>query len=135
MKLSIEEIEPILSQKLAPETVTEITRELQAVAEELKQEKQDNKEPKAKNQFCIISLNGETAYVLQMPEAEDQATLLQKISTAARDFNETKKGKKQPVLSMSDAIESLKRKFTKSNGFHIKTKEPIFIIKSDNKLV
>ena len=137
MKLEILEIEQILHQSLndAPK-VQEIIKKLQVVAEELKAEKAETKVPKAKNQFVIVCFSpaNESGLILQISEGEDTGTVLTKLSNAARSYNQSKRGTKNPITNIANAA-SLKRKWLKEQNISVKTKIPVRILNSDNSLV
>ena len=148
MKLSIEEIEGVLlEKKLEPKIVQDIVKTLHAVVEENKHLNaiDPDKAPKGKNQFLIVVSDPEgklqnsgvdlVGYVAQMKKDDDASTLLHRISEAAREFNESKKGQKNPITTLCEGIAFLKRKFLKAQDVLIKTQEPVRIITTDNKLV
>ena len=71
---------------------------------------------------------------IQIEEGEDPATIIDKISTAAAQFNNTKKGKKAPLDSIGEAIE-VGGKFFKENSVWSKTKVPVRVIATNNQLI
>ena len=98
-------------------------------------------EPKPKQQFVILvsDTNGIinkdlVGWVLQIPENDDVATVLDSIKNGAYNFNASKKGQKYPVSSIGQAIANVPNKFFKTNNLKIKTKEPIQIITTNNVL-
>ena len=98
-------------------------------------------EPKPKQQFVILvsDTNGIinkdlVGWVLQIPENDDVATVLDSIKSGAYNFNASKKGQKYPVSSIGQAIANVPNKFFKTNNLKIKTKEPIQIITTNNVL-
>ena len=98
-------------------------------------------EPKPKQQFVILvsDTNGIinkdlVGWVLQIPENDDVATVLDSIKSGAYNFNASKKGQKYPVSSIGQAIANVPNKFFKTNNLKIKTKEPVQIITTNNVL-
>lgn len=136
MKVSIEEVIDTLRQlKVPAETIIKVETELEAKEAELKAEKEASSEPKAKNQFVVVALDPQgniqgdiTALVVQMAEHEDAGTVLDRLHKAVYDSNRAKK-RGQPVTNLGD-IGSVKRKFTKEHGVHVKTKEPVRVVVS-----
>ena len=98
-------------------------------------------EPKPKQQFVMlvsdttgIITKDLVGWVLQIPEDNDVATVIDSIKTGAYNFNASKKGQKYPVSSIGQAITNVPNKFFKTNNLKIKTKEPIQIITTNNVL-
>lgn len=98
-------------------------------------------EPKKKNQFVVVvSDPNETitqalaGWVLQIPEDEDAQAVVENIKKAAYNFNASKKGQKHPVSSIGQAIGDVSSKFFRPYYVKIKTKEPVQVIVTDNKL-
>lgn len=147
MKLTLEEIQEVLSKKVKDTNIIDaILKDLEKVVEDKKEELEDIKIPKRKTEFAIVMLDetgkilsGEmTGYIVKYKEGDDSGAILGKLSTASRAFNDTKKGKKAPLTAMSDVFAFLKPKFLKQTGagkLVIQTKEPVRIIISNNKLV
>ena len=148
MKYSLEEVLEVLAAQVKnTDTVDAVAKELEKLAEEKKEEKEESKLPKARNQFAIVLMDetGElkdkvsTGYVVTYKDGQDNGAILAKLSEACRAQNESKRGKKNPITSISDAFAALKRKFVKQVdaglGLNVKTKEPVRAILSNNKLV
>ncbi|NBQ47976.1 MAG: hypothetical protein EBU33_05925 [Sphingobacteriia bacterium] len=144
MKLSLEEIQGALAEAKVPtEQQTMVIDHLQEVIKELEAEKIATKLPSQKNEFGVIIfdkngvLKGQdfVAAVYTIPQGEDHDNVLRKISEAARDQNEAAKRKKHTIESMGEACESVKRKFIKQKNVNIKSKAPVRVLVSDNKLV
>jgi REP element-mobilizing transposase RayT len=118
-----------------------------AVVEDLKKlldELQEQKDLKSKNtkQFVVLisDPNGEitsdhVAWVLQIPEDESPATVIERLNKSAATFNLSKKGRKFPVSTIGETIEGVTRKIlVEENELWVKTKEPVLVVKTDNKL-
>lgn len=139
-KLSIEEIQNILVQnKIEAPKIKCIITDLEKVAAELKEERENNKLPKSKWEHLVIlnDLNNVlpenikeqiSAYVVQQQDGEDSVTILSKISDAAQNQNQTSKRRKTLLTNLSDAFLRLKTKFLKEKNLKIKTKEPVQIL-------
>ena len=98
-------------------------------------------EPKPKQQFVIlvsdttgIITKDLVGWVLQIPENDDVATVLDSIKSGAYNFNASKKGQKYPVSSIGQAIANVPNKFFKTNNLKIKTKEPVYVLTTNNVL-
>jgi len=98
-------------------------------------------EPKPKQQYVMLVSDTNkiitkdlVGWVLQIPEDDDVATVIDSIKTGAYNFNASKKGQKYPVSSIGQAIANVPNKFFKTNNLKIKTKEPIQIITTNNVL-
>jgi hypothetical protein len=98
-------------------------------------------EPKPKQQFVILVSDPNkqiksdlVGWVLQIPEDDDVATVIDSIKKSSYNFNASKKGNKYPVTSIGQAIANVPNKFFKTNELKIKTKEPIQILTTDNIL-
>lgn len=140
-KISIEDVEQtLLSQKIEPAKVSSIIKELNEVIEETKSEKVTL--PKTKNEFLIIlsDPNGElkdkelTGWVITQRQGDDAATALDKIRTAAKSTDEAKKRKKSIMTTFGEAMQNIKRKFIKDTGIMIKSKNPVRVLITGNKL-
>ncbi|MDR2341366.1 MAG: hypothetical protein LBD72_03515 [Puniceicoccales bacterium] len=98
--------------------------------------------PPVKKQFVILisdpsgKFTGElfTGWVLQIPEDQSPLEVPAKLIRAAYDFNQSKKGVRDPVQSITDVCEVVQAKFLKPQGVWVKTKEPILVIRTDNKI-
>lgn len=142
-KLSLDEIQSVLSSTLTPQDAKTVLVKLEQVVKELEEEKDENKLPKQKNQYSIIVFdqNGQipkeaelVGAVVQLPLSEDVGTLLGKISDAAKEQSEQSK-KKAAIGNLAEACEVLKGKYQKSLNFKIKTKELVRVLISDSKFV
>ena len=101
----------------------------------------EESEPKPKQQYVMLVSDTNkiitkdlVGWVLQIPEDDDVATVIDSIKNGAYNFNASKKGQKYPVSSIGQAIANVPNKFFKTNNLKIKTKEPIQIITTNNVL-
>ena len=122
------------TQKIA-QIIQEINTELDAQSDEEK--------PKPiKKQFVMIVSDPEgiiggkdlTGWVVQIPEDDNPATARDKLFKAAYDFNATPKGSKFPVETVGEACEIVPPKVSKEQNIWIKTKCPVLIVTTDNKI-
>jgi hypothetical protein len=98
--------------------------------------------PPVKKQFVILisDPNGRftdelfTGWVLQVPEDQSPLEVPAKLIRAAYDFNQSKKGARDPAQTITDVCEVVPVKFLKPQQVWVKTKEPILVIRTDNKI-
>ncbi|MDR2844475.1 MAG: hypothetical protein LBV28_00070 [Puniceicoccales bacterium] len=122
-------------------TIARIIEELQKEEAALKEE-EDEKEPAIKKQFVAILSDPEgefegkefTGWVVQIPEDESVYTATEKLIQSAYEFNTTKKGRRMPVETIGDACEHIPPKILKEQKVWVKTKEAIFILRTDNQV-
>lgn len=140
-KIKIEEVVEIIHRnKVAPEVANVIIDELNALASE----KDDNPKPDvpaSKKQFVIMvsdpsgrTPEGLTGWVLQIPESAAPHTAVERTNKAAHAFNRSKKGRLLPVKTVGEAFEAIPRKFFKTEDVHTKTKVPVTVLVTNNKL-
>jgi hypothetical protein len=143
MKIDIETVYQVLGEcKVPKEQADKVINNLQAVAEEEKQEKESLKTPKAKWEFGVVlydannELDGKefTASIYQIKDGEDHNLVLPKLCEAAKIQNEMAKRKKHLLDTIGNIFSSLKSKFAKEKGVRIKTKEPVRVLVSNNKI-
>lgn len=138
-KVGLEIVKQVLTRsKLDDRKASEILEELQRmVAAET-----EEKAPRVKKEHVVVvsDPNGVikgvdiTGWVLQIPEGESPALVLEKVFRAAYDFNNTPKGRRLPVGTVGEAFESVAAKFFKEQGLWVKTKEPVLVVRTDNRI-
>lgn len=135
----IDEIIDLLSN--ATVAVDEAAKAEEAVDSSEETGNDEEGEPKPKQQFVMLVSDTTgiikkdlVGWVLQIPEDDDVATVIDSIKTGAYNFNASKKGQKYPVSSIGQAIANVPNKFFKTNNLKIKTKEPVQIIVTNNVL-
>ena len=105
-------------------------------------EADDEKEPPVKKQFVVIVSDPHgkftdmdyTGWVVQIPEDENPATALESLHKGVYDFNISPKGRRLPIKTVAEACEFGSAKIYKEHKIWIKTKEPVLIVRSDNKI-
>lgn len=139
MKVSKETVSTVLASKLGdPSKVTEIMRAIESEEELNKPEKA----PTVKKQFVVVVSDPEgkvpnnelTAWIVQIDEDSSPAVALDRVHESAYDFNSSPKGMKMPVTTIGDAMETLTSKFTKEKNLWIKTKTPVLVQTTNNKI-
>lgn len=101
-----------------------------------------DKPPAVKKQFVILISDPEgklpkddfVGWVLQIPEDESVATTQDRINRSVYDFNTTKKGQLMPVKTVGEALENVPAKFFKEADVWVKTKTPVFMLKTRNEI-
>lgn len=108
---------------------------------DLSEDKPD-KMPKVKKQWALLvsdpnnTISGDyMGWPLQMDETENISDLTDKIILAAGEFNRSKKGSKNPVNTIGEALMYVPSKFFKEQKIYNKSKEPVYITLTNNKLV
>ena len=135
LKLTLQRNEPD-ARKVAA-IMSDIEQELKAEEEE-----KENRPPPLKKQFSILisDPNGElegkdlVGWIVQIPEDDSISSAPQKIIQAAYEFNTTPKGRSMPVESIGEACEAVPAKIFKEQGVFIKTKVPVLVVATDNKI-
>lgn len=98
--------------------------------------------PALKKQFVILVSDPEgimprrdlVGWVLQIPDSESPATTLDRVFRSSYDYNTTKKGRLLPVKTVGEAIENVPAKFLKESDVWVKTKTPVLVLRTDNKI-
>lgn len=104
----------------------------------------EEKTPAVKKQFVVIvsDPHGEiaalgkdfTGWVVQIPEDDNPAVALERLHNGAYDFNRTPKGRRLPLKTVAEACEFGSAKIFKEHKVWVKTKEPVPVVLSDNKI-
>jgi hypothetical protein len=153
MEISTETIKNVLFENLAPAVAEEILQKLEeAIHDDARKETQNEsnhheetgdtkeKEPKIDKKWVLIiteeSLNEKepVGYAVEMRTEDPVQTLAQKLQATAREFNSTKKGRKNPVHSLGDLFETVGPKFFKTDNVWKKTKATADVVILSNKL-
>ena len=139
-KIPIEEVEAKLLEKhFDPINVAVIIRELEKVAEEIKEDNANSAGPKQKWEFVII-LNDKEGYlkdkeiagwVVQQESEADANSILGNLKDCAKAQNEVTKKKKNIISTLVELFEGLKPKFAKEKKLRVKTKELTRVLITD----
>ncbi|MBC2600934.1 hypothetical protein [Puniceicoccus vermicola] len=120
-------------------------RQVSQIIEDINKELEKEEEPKAppvKKEFSIMVSDPEgklqgidlTGWVVQIPEGESPQLAKDKIIRAAYEFNTTPKGRRFPVETIGEACETVTARHFKEQGIWVKTKEPVLLVRTDNKI-
>lgn len=122
----------------------DIARIIEDIEKESKLSKNDDeKEPAVKKQYAFIlsdpqgKFKGDTDYVgwvVQIPEDDNVTSALEKLHLGAYDFNRSAKGRRYTVKTIAEACEFGSAKLFKEQKIWIKTKNPVLVLRTDNKL-
>jgi len=70
-----------------------------------------------------------TGWVVKAPEEFGYHDLVQRVCQAGCDFNSTRRGRKNPVQTLAEALEAVPRTISKRTyGVAVVTKEPVYCI-------
>lgn len=99
--------------------------------------------PAVKKQFSIVVSDPAgvlpekielVGYVLQIPEDASVTTTCDRVHKAAYEFNTTKKGRMMPAKTFAYAMENIPAKHFKEQQVWVKTKTPVFVLRTDNEI-
>ena len=142
-KVSVELVHDVLtSNDLDKKIIEKVLREIERQAEAEAEAEKANREPPVKKQFVVVlsdprgTLPDEdyVGWVAQIPEDDSPGVAVERIIRAAYEYNISKKGRKYPVKSIGEACEAVSARILKEQGIAIKTKTPVTILRTDNKL-
>lgn len=124
--MTIDETVAILTESarengLKPEVVAAIVADLKRAAGEEKEERKRTAGKKAKHQFVVLAIKPESGqaedtlgFVLQIEEGASPAVVTDRIQAAANAFNGSKRGRKVPVKTIGQCLESVPAKWYKT---------------------
>ena len=98
--------------------------------------------PPVKKQFVILASDPDgrlpkgdfAGWVLQIPESESPATVLDRILRGAYDYNASKKGRLYPAKTVGEAVENVPAKFFREADLWVRTKSPVQVLRTDNEI-
>lgn len=136
MKVEIGIVEAALKKHdIEPPIVAEILSDLKSETEETE------KAPPIKKQYVIVISDpqnrvpeGLVGWAVQIEEGKHVSKALETLYDCAALYNNTPKGHRLPVDSVGLAMEVLPPKITKEAGLWIKTREPVYVVTTDNVL-
>jgi phosphatidylethanolamine-binding protein (PEBP) family uncharacterized protein len=139
-KIDVNQVAEILKRnELEPALLRQIVEEMNMLVQP---EVDEEKPPAVKKQFAVIvsDPNGDlpkhdfVGWVVQIPENESVASSLERVHRAVYEFNTTKKGRLMPAKTVGEAMEHVSAKHFKEANIWVKTKVPVLLVKSDNKI-
>ena len=142
-KVDVDVVATILNDSsVDPKVVDQIMRKIQKELKLQEEMAEATREPRVKNQYIVllsdphdqVKIEDLVGWVVQIPEMESPATVPDRIIRSAREFNTSRKGRKFPAKSIGEACEVVGPKFLKAERLSIKTKLPVTVIKTDNRI-
>jgi hypothetical protein len=139
-KIEVNQVAEILKRSdIEPSTLRQIIEELNLIAQP---EVDEEKPPAVKKQHCIVISDPKgtlpdaeyTGWIVQIPEDASVMSTLERLHKAAYEFNTTKKGRLLPAKTIADAVENVPAKHFKEQQIWIKTKEPVFMLRTNNEI-
>lgn len=121
--------------RLVSQIIEDINTEVAAEVEE-------EKPPPVKKQFVIMvsdpknELEGKefVGWVLQIPEDDSPFVTEERLIRSAYEFNLTPKGRRIPLKTISEVCEHVSGRISKEQKVWIKTKEPVYVLRTSNKV-
>ena len=143
-KVSLEIVAEVLSSNdIEADVVVRMLKDMERQAQIEADEAKELRDPPVKKQFVMVLSDprsvipqGEdlVGWVAQIPELDNPGTTVERIKRCAYEFNLSKKGSKRPAKSIGEACEVVSAKIQKEQGVFIKTKTPVTVMITDNKL-
>jgi hypothetical protein len=102
----------------------------------------DDKPPPVKKQYVLLvsdprgHLAGKdfTGWVVQIPEEAGVVSTEDRLIKAAQDFNTSPRGRRLPAKTIAEVCEHVPARFLKEQQAWIRTKEPVYVVATANKL-
>ena len=137
MKYDKDVVEQVLCDYLDMGERIKALSEIEIQSMENKPEREKN--PKKQSVVIAVTDNPEFEEVplfwVQIEEGDDHNTIIDRITHATAEHNNTPKGEKFPIDTLGGALQETKRKFITEKKVWVKTKEPDIIVRVDtNKL-
>lgn len=119
-----------------------VSRIMDDIEIEIKNQVDEDRPPPVKKQWCILisdpqdSLRGKdyTGWIVQIPEDDSPATTQERLVNAAYEYNASPKGRRIPVQTIGETCEVVPARFFKEQGAWVKTKVPVLMLTTDNKI-
>lgn len=142
-KISLDTLNEVLQEEgVEPAKQAKIIEHLKEIIKAEKEEKESEKLPRQKSQLGVILIdenqeiktNNIAALIYEIPESSDHDSVMDNLKKAVIEFNNTKKGLKFPVKSVTDAFLTIKPKILKGHFLKKKTKEIVRCLISRNTI-
>ncbi|MCH6258044.1 hypothetical protein MLD52_15900 [Puniceicoccaceae bacterium K14] len=133
----------LINNQFEPDVISKLIKEIESQQQVVAEEEKATREAPVKKQWVVIVSDPRgtlpededyVGFVAQIPESEDIATTTERLNRAAFEFNISKKGRKNPVKTVAEACQAVGQKFLKEQEIAIKTKLPVTVLRTDNKL-
>ena len=131
-----------LQKNLETPLVRRIMEEINLQAAQKDEKEGGEKEPPVKKQFAILISDPEgkfrgqdyVGWVLQIPEDESPVTIMDRVGRSVDAFNNTKKGRLNPVKTTGEAFECIAGKIFTESMLWVKTKIPVLVVTNDGTI-
>ncbi len=142
-KVDLELVKMILQRnEIDTRKVYEILEDINTEVEARAEEKEKEKLPPVKKQFVFLvsdpqgELEGKdlVGWVVQIPEEESPHTAEERLHKAAYEYNITPKGQRLPLETVGETCENVSARLFKDQQIWVKTKEPILVVPTSNKI-
>jgi hypothetical protein len=140
-KIDVNKVAEILkSNEVEPKLLRQIVEEMNVLTQA---EANEESPPAIKKQWAILisDPNGDlpkgidfTGWVMQIPEDDSVATTKDRIFKGAYEYNATRKGRLNPAKTVGEALQYIPAKHFKEADLWVKTKEPVFMLRTDNEI-
>ena len=140
-KIDVSKVAEILNRnKIEPAVLRRIIEEINRVVQP--DPADENRPPPVKKQWVILVSDPEhrlpkddfVGWVVQIPEDESPVTTQDRLFRGAYDFNASKRGRLLPVKTVGEAVENVPAKHFKEADLWVKTKTPVLILRTDNRI-
>jgi len=119
-----------------------IARILEEINMELANQVDEDKPPPVKKEYSILVSDPKgtlknkdlVGWVLQIPEGDSPHLAEERLYKSAYAFNQTPKGQRMPVKSIGEVCEHVSARICKEEQVWVKTKEPVLITYTGNKV-
>lgn len=134
MKIDKDIVEQVLCDYIDMATRIKIINDIEREVEQNKPEREKN----PKKQFVGIAVTDNPDFeevpffLVQIEEGDDHNTIVDRITHATAEHNNTPKGQKFPIDTLGGAIQETKRKFITDKKVWVKSKEPVIIVRVDS---
>lgn len=141
-KIEVNKVADILRKNhLEPAVMRRIIEEINKATQEAAAE-DEQKPPAQKKQWVILVSDPEgempetdlAGWVVQLTEDASPLSTQERIAKAAYDFNTSKRGRKLPVETIGEALETVPAKHFKEVDLWVKSKTPVHVLRTDNKI-
>ncbi len=119
-----------------------VSQIIEDISTESKTADEEEKPPPVKKQFVIMvsdpkgELEGKdfVGWVMQIPEDDSPFATEERVIRSAYEFNITPKGRRLPVKTVAEVCEHVPARVAKEQGLWIKTKEPVYVLRTSGKV-
>ena len=119
-----------------------ISQVMEDINTELEAQIDEEKTPPVKKQYVIMvsdpegTLQGKdyTGWIIQIPEEDSPYVAEERLHRSGYEFNVTPKGRRLPVQTVAEVCECVPSRITKEEKVWVRTKEPVLVVTTSNKI-